>query len=96
MTGSHVHAVRLRIHGRVQGVGYRAWLQREAQQLGLHGFVRNRKDGSVEALLKGNPEAVDTMMGRCWVGPALSQVTQITAEDARGITPADFRVLPTV
>jgi len=54
----------LRIHGRVQGVGYRWSLVVEATRLGLRGWVRNRRDGSVEALVSGSLEAVDALLGR--------------------------------
>lgn len=52
----------LRVRGRVQGVGYRYGCVRQAHTLGLTGWVRNRSDGSVELLLQGTPEAVDTML----------------------------------
>ena len=53
-----IETVRLRITGRVQGVGYRLWVTRTAASLGVRGWVRNRTDGSVEALVTGAPEAV--------------------------------------
>ena len=56
------NAVRLVITGRVQGVGFRAWTCGEARRRGLRGWVRNRHDGSVEALLIGAPEAVEAML----------------------------------
>ncbi|MCC7272994.1 MAG: acylphosphatase, partial [Alphaproteobacteria bacterium] len=62
-------AARLRIAGRVQGVWYRAWTVETAQALGLRGWVRNRADGSVEALLIGPAAAVDAMAARCRQGP---------------------------
>jgi acylphosphatase len=62
-------AVRLRIIGRVQGVGYRLWATRIAASLVLRGWVRNRFDGTVEALVTGAPERVDAMIEACWRGP---------------------------
>ncbi|MDQ8700254.1 acylphosphatase [Hyphomicrobium sp. LHD-15] len=67
----------VRIEGRVQGVGYRAWTRRTALSLGLTGWVRNRRDGSVEAVFQGPAEAVDTMIARCRRGPEMSDVSQV-------------------
>jgi acylphosphatase len=72
-------AVRLRITGRVQGVGYRLWATRTAASLGLRGWVRNRFDGTVEALVTGAPERVDAMIEACWQGPRAAQVSEVTA-----------------
>lgn len=55
--------LRLVIHGRVQGVFFRDSMLREAQKLGICGWVRNRSDGSIEAAVQGNPDAVDAIMG---------------------------------
>ena len=71
--------VRLRISGNVQGVGYRLWAMRTAARLGLRGWVRNRFDGSVEALLTGNPDAVAAMTEACREGPRGARVTDVTA-----------------
>jgi acylphosphatase len=57
------------IRGRVQGVGYRAWTEYTARDHGLEGWVRNRRDGSVEAAFAGPPEAVDAMVAACRRGP---------------------------
>ena len=92
----HRAAVRARISGKVQGVSYRAWTEREAKRLGLHGWVRNREDGTVEALFVGAPEAVDEMLGLCRTGPANAQVDMITLEEAKGIVPHHFAIKPTV
>ena len=59
----------LRIAGRVQGVGYRDWLMREAQAHGLSGWVRNRRDGTVEALIAGEMPAVQAVLLACRRGP---------------------------
>lgn len=81
-------ACRLIIHGRVQGVGYRQWMRGEAVRRGLAGHVRNRSDGSVEALIVGKPDAVAAMVAACRHGPALAEVDSIMEatvdETARG------------
>jgi len=67
----------LRITGRVQGVGYREWLIREARHHGLDGWVRNRADGSVEALLSGEEGALQAVLTTCRRGPPLALVATI-------------------
>ena len=74
---------RVTIRGRVQGVGYRAWVAHEAVRLGLEGWVRNRRDGSVEALLAGSEQAVTEMMARCRRGPSAAHVDAVVDEPAR-------------
>jgi acylphosphatase len=74
--------VRLRITGRVQGVGYRFWLNREARRHGLTGWVRNRSDGSVEALLKGEDAAVEAAIAACSRGPRMAAVDRVERSDA--------------
>lgn len=89
-------AVRLRISGRVQGVWFRAWTVQEAAARGLDGFVRNRLDGSVEALLVGEAAVVDEMIGLCRQGPPAAEVAAVDIEPAQGITPKGFTQKPTV
>lgn len=67
----------LRIYGIVQGVGYRYSTFRKAVQLGLTGWVRNREDGSVEAVFEGPPEKVEEMIQWCYVGPRGAKVSKI-------------------
>ena len=67
----------LRIHGRVQGVYYRASMVAEATRLGLHGWVRNRADGSVEALVQGAPDAVQALIDWAHQGPASARVDAV-------------------
>lgn len=74
-------AVRVVVAGRVQGVGFRAWTQREARELDLAGWVRNRPEGDVEALLQGPPDSVQRMLERLRRGPALSRVDRLEAQD---------------
>jgi len=70
-------AVRIRIEGRVQGVGFRYWVACEAERLGIDGWIRNRRDGSVEALFAGEEDAVRRIVSRCHEGPPVSHVTAL-------------------
>jgi len=74
-------ATRLRITGRVQGVGYRAAFLHEAQRLGLSGWVRNRLDGSVEALVAGDAAALQAIAAWARRGPTLARVDAVALED---------------
>ena len=78
----------LRIEGRVQGVFYRASLIDEARRLGLAGWVRNRRDGSVEAVVQGPPAAVQALIDWAHQGPPRAQVNavQVGAVPAQAIT----------
>ena len=78
---------RLTITGRVQGVGYRDWALTTGQRLGLTGWVRNRGDGAVEALVVGEEDAVGQMIEACRRGPSLARV------DAIDVEPVDLDVL---
>jgi acylphosphatase len=79
MSGT-IHHVTIR--GRVQGVGYRAWVEDEATACGLEGWVRNRRDGSVEAVFAGSAEAVTAMIEACRRGPSSARVDAIDDEAA--------------
>ncbi|SJZ35122.1 acylphosphatase [Enhydrobacter aerosaccus] len=79
---------RLTITGRVQGVGYRDWAIATGLRLGLSGWVRNRIDGSVEALIVGDDGAVGIMIEACRRGPTLALVEAIDVE------PVDLDILP--
>ncbi len=88
-------SVRVQITGRVQGVGFRAWAQYNAKDLGLDGWVRNRRDGAVEALFSGPASQVFEMLARCQKGPPLAFVENVaTLEHGTTVQPG-FRVLPT-
>jgi len=84
--------VHVRIEGRVQGVYYRAWTEQAARELGLHGWVRNRRDGAVEAVFSGDPAAVDIMLRRCGEGPPDAQVRAVTVISEGGSVPDGFSV----
>ena len=85
----------LRIAGRVQGVGYRDWLLREAQAQGLSGWVRNRRDGTVEALLAGEMPAVQAVLLACRRGPPLALVESVEETLAEDPAEPGFQKLPT-
>ena len=96
MTGPPpIRTVHVLIEGRVQGVYYRAWTQQTARELGLSGWVRNRRDGAVEAVFSGDPAAVGTMLRRCEDGPPDAQVRAVTLISEGGSAPDDFGVRST-
>ena len=72
---------RVRIEGRVQGVWYRGWTVEQARARGLSGWVRNRRDGSVEAVFHGPGPIIDEMVGLCRTRPRAAQGTNITERD---------------
>jgi acylphosphatase len=90
------------IRGRVQGVGYRAWVEHQAMARGLEGWVRNRRNGSVEALFAGPADVVAEMVALCRRGPSSARVDAIQDEpatsEALNLRDAGerFSVLPTV
>lgn len=86
----------VRIRGRVQGVGFRAWLVREAGRRGVAGWVRNRRDGSVEALLVGPEPVVRALLEACRRGPPAARVGAIETASAESGGIAGFVELPTV
>lgn len=88
-------AVRVRIEGRVQGVGFRYWVVREAERLKVDGWVRNRRDGSVEALFAGDDTAVRKIVSNCHKGPPVSHVTRLVESPAKPPDRHGFHSLPT-
>jgi acylphosphatase len=89
-------SIRLRILGRVQGVWYRGWATGRARELGLSGWVRNRQDGSVEALLCGHESRVRAMIEQCRIGPLAARVERVVEEPVGERAGGAFRELPTV
>lgn len=89
------------VRGRVQGVGYRAFVEREALAVGVEGWVRNCHDGSVEAVFSGSPDIVDRLIAVCRRGPYAARVDALDDRPADAIelrprrTGERFSVLPT-
>lgn len=77
-------AKHLHITGRVQGVGFRQWICGEALALGLTGWVRNRRDGSVEAVVDGLEPLVQTMIERAHRGPPAARVDAVRVDNVQG------------
>jgi acylphosphatase len=86
----------VRIRGKVQGVWYRGWAVDEASRRGLCGWIRNRRDGSVEALLAGEEAAIEAMIEACRGGPPMARVTSIASEATAEEPPEGFEQRPTV
>ncbi len=89
-------ARRVSITGRVQGVGFRDWAVGIAEMLDLTGWVRNRVDGSVEALVVGEEIAVEDFIRRCRSGPGSAEVANVEVQPAQGIVGEGFLQKPTV
>lgn len=89
-------AVRITVTGRVQGVGFRMWTVREAARRHIRGWVRNRQNGDVEALLIGIPADVETLIESCRVGPRMAEVLRLAREPASDDGSSQFHERPTV
>lgn len=74
----------LNIFGQVQGVGFRYHLSEQAQRLGITGWVRNRRGGSVEAMIEGTPEAMEALLAWARLGPPAARVERVEASAAEG------------
>ena len=83
------------ISGTVQGVWFRAWTMQEAQARGLDGWVRNRRDGRVEAVFAGPAARVDDMVAACHRGPPAAEVADVSVTQSTDDPGAGFRKLPT-
>ena len=86
---------RARILGRVQGVFFRAWTQEQAEALGVSGWIRNRRDGSVELFASGTGEAVEALLDKVRGGPLLAQVERVEVEETNEEAAEGFRVAAT-
>lgn len=96
MSESEDTIFRLRIKGRVQGVGFRDWAMDAARARGLAGWIRNRSDGSVEMLVAGSDKAIQEMLGQLTIGPPLAQVTNIDIHKETEPPPLGFARKPTL
>lgn len=85
----------LRIYGKVQGVWFRGWTVGQAGELGLDGWVRNRRDGSVEVVVSGAEAAVTDMIARCRRGPPAARVDRIDEQPEAGPVRPGFSQRPT-
>ena len=81
MTQTFERIIHVRVSGRVQRVGYRAWTEGQADARGLMGWVRNRHDGSVEAVFAGTAEAIAGMAQACWRGPTAAEVGAVDVQE---------------
>ncbi len=88
-------AIRVVIKGRVQGVGYRAFIAQQAFRHQVAGWVRNRRDRTVEAVFIGESEAISAMIAECRQGPALADVRDVVVSDYAGPDLTRFTQLPT-
>ncbi len=87
--------VHVRIEGRVQGVSYRAWTEEKARGLGLRGWVRNRRDRTVEAVFEGPAQQVDAMLRACEDGPRAAHVTRVEVAECDDGPYDRFEIRPT-
>jgi acylphosphatase len=93
--GSAMKTLHLRVTGNVQGVGFRAFVAEEAEARGLRGWVRNRRDGSVELAVSGEDQAVDALVAACRRGPRGASVASVDTDDHPGPITEGFITLPT-
>lgn len=90
---SALRSARVRVSGHVQNVGYRVFVAREAGRLHLHGFVRNRSDGSVETFVEGPPEKVEEFLALAVIGPGAARIDAHRVEDANAEALTEFKAL---
>lgn len=88
--------VHIQIEGHVQGVSFRAWTEARANELGLSGWVRNRRDGWVEALFSGPEQTVEEMLSLCDEGPSAARVERVKVLGEGGDSPTGFHIRPTI
>lgn len=87
--------MKLRIEGRVQGVGFRHWMLKQASKLSLKGYVKNIADGGVEAVISGEDHAIHEMLKKCLIGPLRAKVNNLNPVELRAhnVVFADFQIL---
>ncbi|WP_150958341.1 acylphosphatase [Microbacterium testaceum] len=91
-----MRTVTMTVTGRVQGVGFRYSLRSEAERLGVDGWVRNRRDGSVEAFLAGDPDDVEAAIAWAHDGPPGARVDEVDVVEGTGETASGFEIRDTV
>ncbi|MGI9414535.1 MAG: acylphosphatase [Hyphomicrobiales bacterium] len=96
MSELETRTVRVRISGRVQGVWFRGWAAQTAEALGLAGWVRNRRDGTVEALFSGEEAMIDQMIAACHIGPSHADVEEVDVTTEPDFEETGFEQLSTV
>ncbi len=96
MSDTDTTSLRLRIEGRVQAVGYRNFIIEEARKLGVDGWVRNRSDGTVEALVSGETKVVETLIAACARGPEGSRIKHIDMESVEAPAEKGFTRRPSI
>jgi len=84
--------VYVKIHGFVQGIGFRHYIRRFAKKLSLKGWVRNAEDGTVETMFEGNDEAVNKMLTYCKMGPELAKVSKIEVKEEKPYGFVNFEI----
>lgn len=92
MAVSREHARRYLVRGRVQGVGFRWFVQKHASDLGLDGYTRNLDDGTVEVYAKGSLEQLNELSGYLWKGPSMSDVRGVEEQEAAPEKVSGFRI----
>jgi acylphosphatase len=85
---------KLSIYGQVQGVGFRYYFSEQARRLGICGWVRNRRGGSVEAMIEGTPDAVEALLAWARLGPPAARVERVEVSAAEGAF-TGFELRPT-
>lgn len=90
-----MRTVTLTVTGRVQGVGFRYALQAEARRLGTDGWVRNRRDGAVEAVVSGDPDAVESVIAWAHDGPPAARVDDVDVHEGDTPPAAGFEIRET-
>jgi acylphosphatase len=96
MSETEITTMRLRIEGHVQAVGYRNFIIEEARKLGVDGWVRNRSDGSVEALVSGETKIVEALIAACMRGPDGSRIKHVDMEPAEAPPEKGFNRRPSI
>ena len=86
-------AIKLLITGKVQGVGYRRWFEKEAKQLNLKGYVKNLETGEVEAVIVGDEQAILSIIRHSYVGPLRASVTSIQQQQLSDLTYNEFQMI---